>query len=168
VILKKCNIFFDGETSMKRLIACAATAAVSLSVNASEMDQTMKENLMQKALDARTAAYAPYSHYHVGAALLLKNGEVYLGCNIENASYGLTICSERTAVFKAISEKRSDFVAIAVATKDGGAPCGACRQVLNEFNPQMLVLIGNEAGEIVREMPLSALLPAAFGPANLK
>ena len=101
----------------------------------------MEDNeLIALAAGVRRKAYAPYSHYPVGAALFTASGKVYTGCNVENASYGLSICAERTAAFKAVSEGEREFVAIAVVTENGSAPCGACRQVLNEFGPDMRVL----------------------------
>lgn len=131
------------------------------------VDEKSKQTLVQLACEARKKAYAPYSRYLVGSALLTSKGMIYQGSNVENSSYGLTCCSERVAVFKAVSEGSTDFVAIAIVTKDGGFPCGACRQVLNEFNPNLTVLIGNENGHLVRETTLSALLPDSFGPHNL-
>lgn len=123
--------------------------------------------LLKIAADAAERAYAPYSKFHVGAALLAKNGEVFTGCNVENASYGLSNCAERTAVFKAVSEGVRTFTAIAIAVPGGGSPCGACRQVLNEFNPRLKIYLGDEKGRLVRETTLDVLLPDAFGPENL-
>jgi cytidine deaminase len=122
--------------------------------------------LVAQAKRARELAYAPYSHYRVGAALLTASGRIFTGCNVENAVYSETICAERTAVVKAISEGDGDLVAIAVVTRDGGAPCGACRQVLNEFAPQMIVLIADNEGK-TRETTAAELLPDRFGPQNL-
>jgi len=124
------------------------------------------QELIALATEARRKAYAPYSHYLVGAALLTASGKVYTGANVENASYGLAICAERTAAVKAVSDGEREFVAIAVVTENGGSPCGACRQVLNEFGPAMRVLIANVAGEY-EALALSELLPASFGPAQL-
>ncbi len=132
-----------------------------------DVSRETKEHVMRLACEVRQHAYAPYSNYLVGAALLTKEGTIFLGCNVENASYGLTCCAERVAIFKALSEKVSEWVAIAIVTKDGGAPCGACRQVMNEFNPDLLVWLGDEKGHLVREMTLKQLLPDAFGPYNL-
>lgn len=132
-----------------------------------DVSRERKEHVMKLACEVRQHAYAPYSNYLVGAALLTKEGTIFLGCNVENASYGLTCCAERVAIFKALSEKVSEWVAIAIVTKDGGAPCGACRQVMNEFNPDLLVWLGDEKGHLVREMTLKQLLPDAFGPYNL-
>lgn len=124
--------------------------------------------LSQEALEVREKAYAPYSQYFVGAALLGKSGKIYTGCNVENASYGLTICAERTAIFKAISEGEREFRAIAIVTRGGGTACGACRQVLNEFNPEMAVISLDDDLYIHQETTLEKLLPEAFGPSNLK
>ncbi|MCC7208235.1 MAG: cytidine deaminase [Anaerolineae bacterium] len=123
--------------------------------------------LIAAALDARARAYAPYSHYAVGAALLARDNRIFGGCNIENASFGGTICAERTALVKAISEGEYHFRALAVVTENGGAPCGICRQMLYEFAPDLLVIIADETGRIHHEMPLRALLPLGFGPDEL-
>lgn len=123
-------------------------------------------NLILKAIAAREKAYAPYSGYKVGAALLTADGKIYEGCNIENAAYGLCMCAERTAVFKAVSAGERDFTAIAVATENGGSPCGSCRQVLREFAPNLTVIIADAAGEH-RVTTLAALLPDSFGPEHL-
>jgi cytidine deaminase len=131
------------------------------------LNNTQRTDLIETAKKARLAAYAPYSKYNVGAALLTKSGKVYLGANIENAAYPTTICAERVAIFKAVTEGERDFTAIAVVTRDGGTPCGSCRQVLAEFAPNTVVIVANEAGEVVRESPLHELLPGAFGPQNL-
>ena len=125
------------------------------------------DQLIQEACVARQKAHIPYSHFGVGAALLTRDGTVYHGCNIENASYGLTNCAERTALFKAVSEGARDFTAIAIAS-NGSAPypCGACRQALNEFAPGLRVLVTWGEGE-VDETTLPALLPHGFGPRDL-
>ena len=123
--------------------------------------------LIRAAFKARSFAYTPYSHFKVGAALLAKNGMVYTGCNIENAAYGATICAERTAACKAVSEGRRDFVRIAVYG-DGEHycyPCGACRQVLNEFAPNIRVLVTWQGGTESATLP--ELLPHGFGPQQL-
>ena len=118
------------------------------------------------ALEAMKRSYSPYSHYPVGAALLCSDGRVFQGCNIENASFGLTNCAERTAMFKAISEGATEFTAIAIAaTVSAPWPCGACRQVLNEFAPGIRVLVVWDGGE--DEMSLNELLPHGFGPKDL-
>ena len=125
-----------------------------------------RDELVELAIKARRLAYTPYSHYKVGAALLGKSGRVYQGCNVENASYGLTCCAERTAVFKAVSEGETEFEAIAVVTKNGGSPCGACRQVLSEFAPDLIVYIADKDNNI-KTTSIKKLLPAAFGPKHL-
>jgi len=119
--------------------------------------------LMAEAEIARKTAYAPYSRFHVGAALLTRNGRVFHGCNVENASFGLSACAERTAVWKAVSEGVRDFVAIAVTAGEAGgaSPCGSCRQVMHEFAPRMLVYWRDGSGRIVRRR-LGALLERAF------
>lgn len=127
-----------------------------------------RERLIAAAIDARQWAYAPYSDYAVGAALLSASGRIYEGVNIENAAYPMTICAERVAVFKAVSEGERDFLAIAVATKNGGSPCGACRQVLAEFGQETLVIIADDAGSVVDEKTVGDLLPGAFGPPDLE
>ncbi len=121
------------------------------------------EELVQRALKAREKAYAPYSHFKVGAAILSTDGEVFTGCNVENASYGLTVCAERVALFKAVTMGRRSFSAIAIAagTSDYCSPCGACRQVLAEFGGSTKVYMANCKGEY-REMTVAELLPAAF------
>ncbi|MGC8781901.1 MAG: cytidine deaminase [Anaerolineae bacterium] len=122
--------------------------------------------LTAAARAARRHAYAPYSHFQVGAALLAADGTIYAGCNVENASYGLTICAERNAVAHAVASGARDFVAIVVATANGVTPCGACRQVLAEFNPQLTVILVDEAGQ-QRVYSLAELLPAAFASNQL-
>lgn len=125
------------------------------------------QELLEKAHGARRQAYAPYSDFAVGAALLGKSGKVFVGCNVENASYGLTICAERVAIGVAMTCAERDFEALAISVKGGGSPCGACRQVLHEFSPKMRVLMGDETGKLIREMTLDELLPEAFGPHSL-
>ncbi len=129
-----------------------------------EMTKTDKR-LVDKATAALRQAYAPYSEFRVGAALLTEDGEIVTGCNVENASYGLTNCAERTAIFKAVSDGVRKFtsIAIVVDTTEGvGAPCGACRQVLNEFNADMRVIMANTAGDY-KISSVSELLPDSFG-----
>lgn len=119
--------------------------------------------LMRAAERARKNAYAPYSNFTVGAALLTKSGRVITGSNVENASYGLSMCAERVAVFKAATDGEREFVAIAVACRRGAsaAPCGACRQVLNDYSPRLTVYYRNKAGRTVSRR-LDQLLPEAF------
>ncbi|MFX3623792.1 MAG: cytidine deaminase [Ectobacillus sp.] len=127
------------------------------------------QQLIQEAIRAREAAYVPYSKFPVGAALLTAGGKVYNGCNVENASYGLTNCAERTAFFKAISEGDHEFAAIAVvaATDRPVSPCGACRQVMVEFcKPDTKVYLANLKGD-VQEITVEQLLPGAFSAEDM-
>ena len=127
-----------------------------------------KQSLIDQANAARERAYAPYSHYRVGAALRTKTGSIFTGVNVENAAYPHTMCAERVAIFKAVSEGEKDFDVIAVVTENGGSPCGGCRQVLAEFGLDTLVLIANEKGELLKELTVKELLPEAFTPEKLK
>jgi cytidine deaminase len=125
--------------------------------------------LMAEAVKARRRAYAPYSKFPVGAALLARDGRVFHGCNVENASYGLAVCAERNAVFKAVSEGVHEFAAMAVTARDGrGAPpCGSCRQVMHEFGPHMWVYWRDSRGRILRKR-CDELLPSAFRLVDLR
>lgn len=128
-----------------------------------------KHELIREAIKASQMSYSPYSQFAVGAALLLGDGEVIRGCNIENASYGLSNCAERTAIFKAVSEGKRDFVGLAIAAGEGRptAPCGACRQVIMEFLPKDTpVYYANILGEYI-ETTVDALLPGAFSREDL-
>jgi cytidine deaminase len=124
------------------------------------------EQLVAQAIAARHLAYAPYSNYFVGAALLAADGTVILGCNVENASYPATICAERVALTAAIVQGKRDLTAIAVATRDGGSPCGICRQVMAELGPEMQVYITDEQGNF-RTTTVRDLLPDSFSGASL-
>lgn len=128
--------------------------------------------LMEEARKAQKMSYSPYSGFRVGAALLGKSGKVYLGCNIENASYGGTNCAERTAFFKAVSEGEREFKAIAIAGGDKGqlcAPCGICRQVMAEFcNGTEFIIILEKGGGDYQTYTLEELLPLSFGKASLE
>ena len=133
------------------------------------------EELIMAAREARKTAYAPYSHFQVGAALLTDTGRVYCGCNIENAAYGPSNCAERTAFFKAVSEGERSFRKIAVVGGREGteadalcAPCGICRQVMQEFcNPEKFKIILADGRGKIRELSLGELLPYGFGAENL-
>jgi cytidine deaminase len=127
----------------------------------------LRNSLIQTAIEARKWAYAPYSNYPVGAALLTASGKIYDGVNVENAAYPTGMCAERVAVFKAVSEGERRFSAIAVVTSNGGTPCGACRQALSEFGLDVQVLIADEQGRLLQEISLKELLPGAFGPQDL-
>jgi cytidine deaminase len=126
--------------------------------------------LLTAAREARKAAYAPYSRFPVGAAIQTAAGTVYRGCNVENASYGLTICAERVAVMTAVAAGERQVVAVAI---DGGdadkpaPPCGACRQVLHEFGPDMQVILPGVGEAALEVLPLRAFLPRGFGPQDL-
>lgn len=127
------------------------------------------KDLVSLAFSMLDRAYAPYSGFPVGAALEAENGRIFTGCNVENAAYSCTICGERTAVAKAVSEGARSFRRIAIAgrSEDYCWPCGTCRQVLNEFAPNITVLAANGKGEFV-SITLGELLPNSFGPHNLK
>ncbi len=125
------------------------------------------DELISLAIQARQRAYAPYSHFAVGAALLTRSGQVYTGANVENASYGLSVCAERVAIWKAISEGQHEFVALAVVTENGATPCGACRQIMAEFAQDTLrVLVADAQGRYTVHT-LAQLLPEAFTPQKL-
>ncbi len=131
-----------------------------------EMDKQAKEELVTRAMAAREQAYAPYSGYRVGAALLSKSGRIYTGCNVENAVYPLVICAERTAVVKAVSEGEREFIAMAVVTENGGSPCGSWRQTLRVFGADIIVLIADVTGNY-RETTVTELLPDSFSAVDL-
>ena len=123
--------------------------------------------LIAAATEARGKAHAPYSGFPVGAALRAASGRIFTGCNVENASTGLTVCAERVAIWKAVSEGERHFQGLAVVTEPGSMPCGACRQVLSEFAEDMPILIADTAGHVLLTS-LAALYPDPFTPANLK
>ena len=133
-------------------------------------------NLMEEALNARKMAYTPYSHFNVGAALLAKDGQVYTGCNIENAAYTPSNCAERTAFFKAVSEGVLEFEAIAIVGGPAGssdinvcAPCGVCRQVMMEFcDPKTFKVILGKSADDYKVYTLEEILPIGFGPKDLE
>lgn len=124
------------------------------------------EELIQAAIQAQAQAYAPYSNYLVGAAVLTHSGKIIVGCNVENAAYGSTICAERTALTAAIAQGEREFVAIAVVTANGGSPCGSCRQVMAELGPAMRVYISDESANY-RETDVKTLLPDWFDEQKL-
>jgi cytidine deaminase len=128
--------------------------------------EDQKQQLLKAACNAREKAYARYSGYPVGAAVLAADGQIFTGVNVENASFGLTICAERSAVFSAVTAGVRRIDAVAVCTENAGSPCGACRQVLSEFGGDMLVLRCDAQGH-VRETNLLILLPDQFGPEHL-
>ena len=126
------------------------------------------QKLKAAAKTAAGRAYAPYSKFQVGAAVLTSSGKIFAGCNVENASYGLCNCAERTAIFTAVAakERKLECVVVYTPTQEATAPCGACRQVIYEFGPQARVLSFCASGDRL-DTTITALLPAAFGPANL-
>ena len=134
-----------------------------------ETDMTEQEiqKLIDRAIVAREKTYSPYSHFGVGAVLVCEDGSIYEGCNIENASYGLTNCAERTAIFKAVSEGHTKFKALAVVADTEGpcAPCGACRQVMGEFNIPIIIM-GNLKGDI-EVVSTEVLLPFSFSSTDV-
>jgi cytidine deaminase len=132
-----------------------------------ELSPDLRQRLIEAARAARQHAYAPYSQYPVGAALLTASGQIVTGCNVEIAVLSGGVCAERTAVFKAISEGERNFRAIAVVTGNGVTPCGVCRQVLTEFAPDLHVIAADTSGTVTWEGPLSDLLPVSFGPHSL-
>ena len=124
--------------------------------------------LARCAAEARQRAYAPYSGYAVGAALRTASGQIYTGVNVENAAYPDSLCAERVAIVKAVSEGYREFVMMAVSTSNGGTPCGSCRQVMAEFGLDAVVLIVDGQGALVQRTSVRALLPDSFGPKQLK
>ena len=123
------------------------------------------QELVKWAQEVYLQAYVPYSHYPVGAAVLFSSGKIYCGCNVENASYGLTVCAERNAIFQAVAQGERDLkgIAIAVPTDAFPSPCGACRQVIREFAVDCPVILINGSGQ-TRMTSLKKLLPDSFGP----
>lgn len=157
--------------SAKKKSAPAKTSRTSTTKNkakprAKGVQPALLDHLVQEAKAVRENAYAPYSHYRVGAAIATRSGNVYTGCNVENATYGATICAERGAVMKMVAAGDADPIAVAVVTiDDAGTPCGICRQVLSEFATDLpVVLVGLESreGETGRVVQLADLLPMAF------
>lgn len=126
------------------------------------------QSLIKDALEVRSRAYAPYSDYQVGAALITKDGVTFTGANVENAAYPTSICAERSAVFTAVSAGEQEFEKIVVATSNGGTPCGSCRQVLSEFGLDIVVILVNDRGEILQQTTVGDLLPGAFQPDDLE
>jgi len=130
----------------------------------------MKDNLMLyigQAIDVSRKAYAPYSNYQVGSVLIADTGEVFTGCNVENAAYPAGICAERGALAQAVSNGVQNFLGVIVASKSGGSPCGICRQMLYEFSPTMRVICVTFEGDIIIDSTLDKLLPHGFGPSSL-
>jgi len=126
-----------------------------------------KQGLVDLANAARERAYVPYSRYAVGSSLRTKTGRIFTGVNIENAAYPQTMCAERVAIFKAVSEGEKDFEVITVVTDNGGSPCGGCRQVMAEFGLDTIVILADGKGKILQEITVEQLLPGAFTPEHL-
>ena len=126
-----------------------------------------KQALIDLANTARQRAYVPYSNYPVGAALRTRTGRLYTGVNVENAAYPQTMRAERVAIFKAVSEGEKEFEVISVVTDNGGSPCGGCRQVMAEFALDMIVLMADGNGKLIKETTVGELLPEAFTPNHL-
>ena len=131
------------------------------------LTQQEKQALIDLATIARQRAYAPYSNYPVGSSLRTKTGRIYTGVNVENAAYPQTMCAERVAIFKAVSEGEKEFEVITVVTDNGGSPCGGCRQVMAEFGLDTIVLMADGNGRIIKETTVKELLPEAFTPDHL-
>lgn len=132
-----------------------------------KLTQEKRESLIDLANEARRRAYVPYSNYPVGAALRTKSGRLYTGVNVENAAYPQTMCAERVAIFKAVSDGETEFEVIAVVTNNGGSPCGGCRQVMAEFGLDTMVLLADGDGNLIKELTVNELLPEAFIPKHL-
>jgi cytidine deaminase len=132
------------------------------------LTNAQRRELIQQALQVRQSAYAPYSRYQVGAALLCQDGRIFVGANVENAAYPSSMCAERVAVFTAVTAGERQFAAVVVATANGGTPCGGCRQVLAEFGLETIVILVDETGRVVSETALADLLPGAFLSGDLK
>jgi cytidine deaminase len=138
-----------------------------------QLSSEQEQQLIEAAAEARMRAYVPYSHYAVGAAILSADGQIHQGCNIENASYGLTSCAERNAIFGMVGRteetdgRRIRAVAVVTAGNDPATPCGACRQVIREFGKDAAVIIANTDGTIFLRTTLEGLLPHSFGPEQL-
>ena len=131
-------------------------------------EQSLQDSLHRQALEIRQRAYVPYSHYAVGAAVEAASGKIFCGCNVENASYGLTVCAERIAIFNAVAagETRLQRLAVVADSSEPVAPCGACRQVMAEFGVRQIFMY-NTAGQC-KMVDMSDLLPYAFGPQQMK
>lgn len=135
-----------------------------------KLDERTRLKLVHAAQEAQKAAYIPYSHFPVGAAILTEDGVIHTGCNVENASFSVTICAERTAGVKAVSIGARRFVAVAVVTNNAVFPCGACRQFLAEFavDSDMPIIVADSDGQIVNELTIGVLLPGGFNAQQLE
>ena len=150
------------ETRSKEKICVSVADKVVMRLTKQE-----KQALIDLANMARQRAYVPYSNYPVGAALRTKTGRLYTGVNVENAAYPQTMCAERVAIFKAVSEGEKEFEVITIVTDNGGSPCGGCRQVMAEFGLDTIVILADGTGRLVKETTVKELLPEAFTPDRL-
>ncbi|MEO8356965.1 MAG: cytidine deaminase [Chloroflexota bacterium] len=132
------------------------------------LTQQEKQSLVDLANTARRHAYVPYSKYPVGSTVRTTTGRVYTGVNVENAAYPQSMCAERVAIFKAVSDGEKEFEVITVVTDNGGSPCGGCRQVMAEFGLDTVVILADGTGHIARETTVKELLPEAFTPGHLE
>jgi cytidine deaminase len=131
------------------------------------LTDTERKALIDLANEARRRAHAPYSNYQVGAALRTRSGRIFTGCNVENAAYPTSMCAERIAIFKAVSEGEKEFDVVALVTPNGKTPCGGCRQVMAEFGLDTVVLVADGSGRLLQETTVADLLPDAFIPKDL-
>ena len=154
---------WDGRRRWELPYNSAATAT------AMTIPATILDELKRRARETSQRAYAPYSSFPVGAAVLASNGEIYAGANVENASFGLTICAERNAIFQAVAQgaRRIEAVVVYTPTPAAASPCGACRQVIHEFGPDALIVCCTDDASAERRYTLTELLPGAFGPDQL-
>ena len=152
-----------------RALGAAAGTMAPRPATAMTIATTTLDELKRRAREASQYAYAPYSGFPVGAAILASNGEMYAGANVENASFGLTICAERNAIFQAVAQgmRRIEVVVVYTPTPAAAAPCGACRQVIHEFGPDALIVCCTDDATAERRYTLAELLPGAFGPDHL-
>ena len=162
--------------AMAVVVAANAVSRAQEPQNPSKRERTMAEpdsktlqGMAERAKAISDKAYCPYSKFRVGAVVLTEDGQMFEGCNVENASYGLTICAEHNAVFQMVAQAKRSIVAVVIYTPTAkpSAPCGACRQVINEFGPDTLIMSVCDGPDVLKKK-LSELLPDAFGPANLK
>jgi cytidine deaminase len=175
-----------GKPSRREALGMAAAAAIVATTTAAnsaqepqqpskkekvmaDLDNKVLQDMAKRAKSISEKAYCPYSKFRVGAAVLADDGQIFEGCNVENASYGLTICAERNGVFQMVARAKQKIVAVVIytPTPKPSAPCGACRQVINEFGPDALIMSVCDGPDVLKKQ-LSELLPDAFGPANLK
>lgn len=150
------------KKTIKKTTNRAPKKASGKSSKPKQVDAKLLDRLLEQAITVRENAYAPFSEYRVGAAIATRSGKIYAGCNVENSSYGATICAERGAVMQMIAAGDRDPVAMSVVTSDGGSPCGICRQVLAEFTEDMPIVLANLEDESGHVVQLAELLPLAF------